>query len=457
MIFTCGPTRRQFTLAAAAATTAWPSLTPAQAGSAADDLLAARLAISGVGLVAVQTAQREFTVSVRGEAHAGTALAPDAVFEVGSITKTFTALLLADAVVTGRLKLDDAIEDTLGSLKLRDKDGRPLRWIDVATHRSGLPRLPGNLKPATPHDPYADYGEAQLREFIGTHKATLPRQSPFGYSNLGYGLLGYALGLAAGKEYETLLKERVLQPLGLTGAQLALTGRAPPSKLVTGHSAQRQPVPHWHFGVLAPAGALLLDGATLARYAQAAAGAFTHPLEEAFALCLKIHATDDPPTALGWLLGKAQGRWLASHDGNTFGFASALVLDPSRHRSAAVLSNSAVPVSDLATHLVEPSVPLQPPTSMANWQEVMVDVSLLRPLTGRYALNPQFKLDIRVRDGKLWAQATGQDEFQLFATAPRRYFARVTPLTIEFEGREGAPRSLKLAQSGALLEFKREP
>ncbi|MGK3151714.1 serine hydrolase domain-containing protein, partial [Staphylococcus shinii] len=86
----------------------------------------------------------------------------DSRFEIGSITKTFTALLLADAVVRGDLKLDGAVEAALpDSLRLRDSAGAPLRWRDLATHRSGLPRLATNMTPARP-DPYADYDWASL-------------------------------------------------------------------------------------------------------------------------------------------------------------------------------------------------------------------------------------------------------------------------------------------------------
>ncbi len=94
----------------------------------------------------------------------------DTLFEVGSITKTFTALRLADMVVKGDLKLDDAVEKWLpqgitfglNGLKLRDHTGAPIRLIDLATHRSGLPRLPDNMSNGTRFDPYVDYREQQL-------------------------------------------------------------------------------------------------------------------------------------------------------------------------------------------------------------------------------------------------------------------------------------------------------
>jgi serine-type D-Ala-D-Ala carboxypeptidase/endopeptidase len=451
--------RRRLALAVAAGA-ALPAASRAQTASPAGEVLATRLKATGVGLVAVEVTPDQVTLTARGDAGPGKAMGQDAVFEIGSITKTFTALLLADAVVRGKLKLDGAVEDALDGHKLRDKDDQPIRWIDIATHRSGLPRLPGNLKPASPQDPYADYGEVQLREFLAGFKATQARGTSFGYSNLGFGLMGYALGKAAGTDYETLLFERVLKPLGLDRAKLALTGRPAPAALADGHAAERQPVPHWRFGVLAPAGALLMDGATLGRYAQAALGAYAHPLGEAFALCLGLHADGKPPTGLGWLFGKVGGRTVANHDGGTFGFSTSLFLDTEKRRAAAVLSNCAVPVNDLALHLIEPSIPPKTVAPVAPLTEVTLDPAVLKPLEGLYAMaaNPQFKIELRIRDGQLWAQATGQDAFQVRPAGSRRFFANVTPpIVIEFDAGEGAPASFRLSQAGGRVEFKREP
>ena len=115
-------------------------------------LLEMRVKEEGVALAAARVDGRR--VELAHAAARGPRVGADSVFEIGSLTKTFTALLLADAVVRGELKLDDAMEDALpGGLQLRDSAGRPLRWVDLATHRSGLPRLPSNFAPAKPDDP----------------------------------------------------------------------------------------------------------------------------------------------------------------------------------------------------------------------------------------------------------------------------------------------------------------
>lgn len=451
-----------------------------------------RVAQEGVGLVAVQvqpgaadgagsasaassgpasalSSGAALWLAAAGARAAGSADPPDGDtrFEWGSITKTFTALLLADAVHRRELALDDAVEDALPTgTRLRDRAGDPIRWLDLATHRSGLPRLPDNLQPARPADPYADYDAAALATFLARWRPEHPRGRHFDYSNLGFGLLGHALGLRLGRGLAAALAERVLQPLGLPGVRLRQPGVVVPA-VAQGHDAAGQPVPPWHFDVLAGAGALTGSARELGRYTQAALGLVDTPLAPAFRLALSRHA--DGPSAgvgvgLGWLLGTVAGRPWAQHDGATHGFSSALVLDLQRRRGAAVLANAAVPVTDVAVHLLEPAAPLRNPAAeraaaQAAAQQPVAALApgQLQPLAGVYALNPQFAVTVRVRDGRLWAQATGQGEFELFARTPRQFFARVTPLEVHFDGPDGgAPAAFTLLQGGQRLRFVRQ-
>lgn len=423
-------------------------------------LLDERLRAEGVALVAarIDGEQADVATASRG---AGAGPSPDALFEIGSISKTFTALLLAEQVVRGETRLDDAVEAVLPrSLKLRDVKGAPLRWLDLATHRSGLPRLPSNLKPAQAADPYADYGELSLWDFVEQWQPKRERGEAYEYSNLSYGLLGHALGLRAGLPFAALLRQRVLQPLGLDGMLLSEAGTASVPGLLQGHDVERRPVPRWRFEVLAGAGALLGSVRHLARYAQAALGVLPTPLAQAFALALKPHADGpSPDTAVGlaWQFGKLRGRSVANHDGGTFGFSSSMFLDPERRRATVVLANAFVPVTDLALHLLEPTWPLRDPAAEARARQaeaVALSQAQLAPLAGVYALNPNFKLTLRAQGSQLFAQATGQGEFELFARSERLFFARVTPLEFEFEGHPVA--SLVLRQAGQVLRFVRE-
>lgn len=420
-------------------------------------LLSGRLAEQGVGLAALQVDRGGTSIVVGGSAGATLPLAEDARFEIGSITKLFTALLLADAVVRRSFGLRDPVEAVLPlGITLRDAAGAPIRWLDLATHRSGLPRLPFNFAPRELADPFADYDEAMLLRFLRDFRPTLVRDTTWQYSNLGYGLLGWALGRAAGRSYAQLLAERVLQPLGMGASTLALPGRGLPGR-VAGHDADKRPVPPWHFDVLAGAGALAMPAADLGRFVEAALRPDDTPLAEAFRLAQRRHAdggSTTPAMGLGWMQTALDGRTLLHHDGGTGGFSSSLWIDPARRRAAAVLANALVEVNDLALHLLDETVPARN-FALLRQPGLPLDAAGLAPLVGVYALRPAFKLTIGLREDQLWAQATGQGAFPLFARSPRRFFARIAPLEIEFS--DGSPPdALTLFQGGLTLRFVRE-
>ena len=436
---------------------------PADGDPAIDRLLAARVRVQGVGLVGAVVDVDRVRVGAAGTRRAGTDLVPtaDTLVEYGSITKTFTALLLADAVLRRELALADPVEAVLpDGLTLRDRAGSPLTWADLATHRSGLPRLPGNLRDPTGADPY-DYSRTELWTFVRGWKPERARDEQWAYSNLGYGLLAEALALRAGRSYAALLDERVLRPLGLAGMSLALRD-GPVAGLLPGHDASGRPVPNWRFDALAGAGALVGSVRALARYAQAALGLFDHPLREAFRLALTPRAEGPSahnPVGLAWLFGPLNGRRVANHDGATGGFSTSLFLDPERRRAALVLAHAQVGINDLALHLLDPAVPLRDLSAEQRQREraaASVPAEQLRPLAGSYALNAQLRIHVRERDGRLFAQATGQGEFELFAIDARRFFARVAALEMHFDGDRGVPASLRLHQAGQTLRFVRE-
>lgn len=433
------PLRRRFIAAVSSAAFAFlsrPSM--ALSNDAAAGLLLARLVRQGFGLAAMQVDGQHVDIVARGETRAGESLREDALSEVGSITKTFTALLLADAVLRKVLTLDGAVEEALPGAKLRDAAGEPIRWVDLATQRSGLPRLPDNMAPKDAADPYADYDEERLLSFLHGFEASVQRATRWEYSNLGFGLLGHALAQAQRTSYAELLDRRVLQPLGMKRTALAMPGQIIVG-LADGHDAARNVVPQWHFGVLMDAGALVMPASDLGRYAQAAIGSVKSPLQEAFALCLRRHAAgpnERNPMGLAWLRAPLNGRVVFNHDGGTAGFSSSLWLDPERKRASAVFANAFVEVNDLALHLLDQSVPPKD-LALTDQPQVVLSAGALAALAGVYALNPQFKLTLSVRSGELWAQATSQAPFQLFAKAPRSCFAKVTPLEIAVD--EGMP------------------
>jgi CubicO group peptidase (beta-lactamase class C family) len=441
---------------------------PPDTAAATDDpalqaLLATRAQAEGMGLAAAVVTTDGVRTGYGGRRSAGDARAPDGLsaFEYGSITKTVIGLLLAEMSLRRELALDEPVSAALGR-PLRDSAGADITWEDLATHRSGLPRLPADFAPRNPADPYADADAAALDRFLDSWRPPTRRQTAWAYSNLGFGLLGHALARRAGQPLPVLLRERVLRPLGLDGMGLAMVGTPAPG-LLPGHDERGRAVPRWTFDTLAGAGALWGTAPQLARYAQAALGLVETPLAPALALALqpRAAAAGSARIGLGWLLAPLNGRTVATHDGGTYGFSSSLVLDVERRRAALVLANAQVVVNDLAVHLADPSVPARDVAAERQQRErtpVTLPPGQLAPLAGTYALNPQFRLTVRVREGRLFAQATGQGEFELFALEPLRFFARVAAIDVQFDapaGPGGAP-ALTLLQGGQRLRFTRQ-
>jgi serine-type D-Ala-D-Ala carboxypeptidase/endopeptidase len=425
-----------------------------------------------VGLAAVLVEGDKVRIVTHGKMGLDSKAEPitaDTLFEVGSITKTFTALLLADMVVKGELRLDDPVEKWLPQdakgLKLRDYTGAPIRLVDLATHRSGLPRLPDNMMPFKDSaDPYAAYREPDLLTYLKTRegvmasdggKTSKKRDEAFAYSNLGYGLLGYVLGRAANSNYAELLQKRVLTPLGLTSTYLSLPN-GERARFGDGHNvdanAKFSSTSHWRFDVLAPCGALIMSARDIGRYGQAASGAIDTPLKAAFALAQKRYSdgmSQMNPQGLAWILAPLNGRTVFSHDGMTGGFSASLWVDPDRKSAVAVLSNTSAAVTDIALHLTEPAIPLKNLAAMRA-TAVPVDAKLLTQYVGTYRLGTNFDVTVRTRDGKLFAQATGQGEFELFGKSDTTFFARITPLEIVFEDvKDGKAMRFQITQGGS--------
>ncbi|MFJ7911819.1 serine hydrolase domain-containing protein [Kitasatospora sp. NPDC096204] len=317
-----------------------------------------------------------------GRGPAAAPCTPDTVFELGSVSKTFTALLLAEMAARGELALDDPVEARLPhrwrAAKVRSTE--PIRLLHLATHTSGLPGLPpGLLAKAVPawfSNPYETYGDDQLRDSLSRTTVRDRPGSRYGYSNYGVGLLGRVLAETGGLPYGELLAERVCRPLGLRSTTCApdLPGRA------TGYRRGRA-LPPWRIPGLPGAGAVRADGADLLRYLRAhldggpapgpGGGPMTGPgggpvtgpgggpatgpgggpatgpggglraaLRDVQRLRLRLpHSTDR--IGLVWMHRRSGDRDLYFHSGGTRGFTAFVGFSPDGRAAVAAVANTA--------------------------------------------------------------------------------------------------------------------
>ncbi len=170
------------------------------------------------------------------------------VFEVGSLSKLFTSLLLASAVQRQECELDAPVQDAFGDEVTLPSDGAAsITYRSLANHRSSLPRLPGDLlATADMENPYAHYTREMLYECLNgmTHIRSIGSRAE--YSNFGVGLLGHALGKLAGTDYHQAVRQRVLEPLGMSNTTTRSDHQHGP-ELATAYRSLNKPCPHWDF------------------------------------------------------------------------------------------------------------------------------------------------------------------------------------------------------------------
>ena len=370
--------------------------------------------------------------------------APDGetVYEIGSITKTFTATLLAQAVLAGRLTLDTPVARVLPDFKIPCGSGREITLGDLATHHSGLPRMPSNFMPKDPANPYADYDAVKLKAFLADYQ--LPRDPgvSYEYSNLGYGLLGHALAQSASTTYRALVNDHILKPLGMTMSGTAFTD-AMRARLAPGHDDAGRAAKNWDLDALAGAGALRSTANDMLRYLKANMGIGSSPL--AAAMSLAQQARSDVAKAmhvgLAWVVSDKGIVW---HNGGTGGYRGFLGFTADRTRGVIVLTNTAADPDDLGFATLDVEAPLAPTR-----EAIVLPSASLDEYVGVYKLADNFLLKVYRTSGRFYAQATGQDPISIFPSAPNEFFARVAGISMTFKrDAEGVVDGLVLHQNG---------
>jgi CubicO group peptidase (beta-lactamase class C family) len=257
----------------------------------------------------------------------GEGVGQDSVFELGSVTKTYTAELLAKLVERGVVRLEDPVAQYLPG-GIEDHGGsHPVTLLDLATHYSGEPRLPPGISGVS-RNPYGRYSNTNLERYLQRRPLQLRVRTKFGYSNLGYSILGYALAKAAGISYVELLQRDILGPLGMKQTALAL-GQAQP-KLLKGYTQTGFPTKPWTFEACAPCGALCSTAGDQLKY-------LTWLLGDLDRMSLQPRApASGGEVGLGWMV--REGGNSCWHNGATFGFSSYISLDRKLRTGIVVLS-----------------------------------------------------------------------------------------------------------------------
>jgi serine-type D-Ala-D-Ala carboxypeptidase/endopeptidase len=378
----------------------------------------------------------------------------DTVFEIGSVTKTFTALLLQDMVEHGEMKLDDPVAKYLPkSVKMPTRNGKDITLLQLATHTSGLPTASVTWIPERADNPRADYTIERMYDFVSGYKLTRDPGAKYEYSTVGIALLGQAIALKAGKDYESLVVERICRPLKMDSTQITLTGELK-DRFAAGHNYSGYAVPGSYWGALTAGAALRSTANDMLKFMSAnldlSPSGLTPLMEKTHVAHFQAHLdTDtglDTDIALAWMITReVDGTRIIQHGGLTDGFIAFVCFDNTRRRGVVVLSNSQdFEIPPIGKFLLE-----------SEWQsdrrptEAKVSSLVYDSCVGRYQQRhmvgtpSQPVIGIRREKDRLFARATGSKSWpvdvllppvavELLPESENRFFERLSGRPVTF-------------------------
>ena len=380
---------------------------------------------------------------------------PDAnsLFEIGSISKLFIGTLLADAVRRGEVQLDDPISKYLpSSVKVPEYNGIPITLLDLATHTAGLPKdMPPDFAGGRTQ---VNWVQA-MYDFLSNYRLTQKPGERYLYSNFGTTLLAHILELCTDMDYESLLIERILQPLDMTSTRITPTDEMF-TRLATGHNSVLYPIDTYEFMVPEHrfVGGIVSSAEDMLRFASAAMGLTETRLYPAFqdAITIQRPAMGDW-SGLTWRI--SNGKFpINYHAGHTSGMHAYLGIDPQRQVAVIVLANAAVALDDIGPHLLHPKVnqletfiPRVLPTP------IQIGPDILASYTGEYELDDTV-MTILVNGDQLILALPDQDPLTMFAQTETLFVIVEFEGTVSFVLKDGKVTALILSQAAASQPYR---
>jgi len=371
----------------------------------------------------------------------------DTVFQIESMGKLFTGSLLAQAVLNSEVSLDDPISMYLPEgVTSPEYEGKPITLLDLATHTSGFPHMPGNLHPKDPGNPFGDYTLDQMYDFLSGYRLTRAPGSIYEYSSYGFGLLGNLLVRHTGLvDYETLLLERICRPLGMDSTRVRLTPELR-SRLATPHISYSVATSDRENITLAGAGGTRSTVNDLLKFLAANMGITDSELQPA----LQLANTPQRPVigkdtiGLGWQV--AANPAIHWHNGGGAGYSAYLGWDPQRKVGVVVLTNGRMDIDRIGLQLIR-GLPLTP---------VTVDPQVLAAYAGRYQVSDGIVGMIRVDGTRIYVQIPGSGEVELIASSANQFYLQAANAEITFyKNASGEVDRLVYTEHGDSYEAKK--
>ena len=366
---------------------------------------------------------------------------PQSVFKIGSVTKVFTTLALARFIDERSITLETKADSLLGpKLSLPAYEGQEITLRDLVTHTSGLPRLPGNLQMLDPQNPYKEYSESKLQQFLADYKLTREPGSRFQYSNLGMAIVGHILEEQYDMSYDQIIKQIIARPLQMQRAGIHLPA-VDSSAFTRGHK-NGNPVPYWDFPAVEAMGGLKSTTIDLTTFIKAHLGSRN-------SLSTAISMVQDPlfdigksnkrvdKVGMGWMLSTEQDSiWW--HNGGTGGYSSFVGMNAETGAGVVVLSNTQSSIDDIGFHLLDQNHQL----------DQMLSAQKLEKYVGQYKLNAGISYNISRDKNQLYVQKSGQQKIAIYPEKDHVFSLKVVNAKIEFAVTQEGVQKLVLHQNG---------
>ena len=376
----------------------------------------------------------------------------DTIFEIGSVSKVFTGLLLADAVIQNQVTLDYPAQDILGKrATLRVVNDQPILLRHLSTHMSGLPRLPFGFTPIDSDDPYKDYSPELLYQSLKKGKSLVAPGVKHGYSNFAVGLLGHLLSIENDCSYAELLKRRITDPLGMADTVIELSDEQK-KRFIQGHMEGGKEAGPWDLNVLVGAGGIRSSTNDMLKFIDAN----LHPPEDDVGWMIELAWKEHQPSidgsfamGLGWMIAKdGETRW---HNGQTGGYYSFIYASRKLDAGVVFLSNTSEGEFGVLAESIMRLLGGSDEKSRVFKSEEgpVVKPEVLQRLTGEYEFVPGMILSVENRQGNLFVKLTGQTWLRVFPKSDEEWFLKVVKASLIFDlDDEGEAVSVRLLQNG---------
>lgn len=372
------------------------------------------------------------------------------LYEIGSVTKVFTSILLANEVVLGKVSLDEPIgQSAVGKKFLPGWKNNKITFRHLATHSSGLPRLPSDLLMQDAKQPYSNYSTEQLYKYCSEYEFTREPDEKIEYSNLAVALLGQLLADMNNTDYESLLKERIISPLEMKSTTISLSPSlndrlAQPYDVDLGESNP------WELGSFVSAGAIRSTIHDMLLFSKACLtppkGDLGKAINLAWEVAFKPISKEDFAMGLGWHI--ARDGSTRFHNGQTGGYHSSIFVSRKLNTAVVVLSNTAtVEVDRLGEDLIRMTAGIK--TEPRTFPKLsQPSEAVMQKYVGKFSLSPIMTMQVKIDKGRLMVGLTGQSYYRVYPRSDTQWDYRIVQATLTFDiDEKGECNSVDLFQN----------